>query len=354
MPFSLDTHSLIRWFETEKRDLPWRQVPSPYAVWVSEVMLQQTQVTVVIPYFENWMQKFPTVQALALAGLDTVIKEWEGLGYYSRARNLHEGAKYVVNHCGGIIPDKAEELKKIKGLGPYTVGAILNFAFHQKTAAVDGNIIRVLSRYFMIVDDIAKSSTLKQIWSIAEEILPDQVPWEVNEGLIELGATICGKKTQCPICPLRRSCQSFKHGIVDQIPFKSRKIKVERLHRAVAVIFCQDHLLVKRGKKGEIMSDLYEFPYFQTNSSGWSAEELQTFICKQWKADVSIIHALPQVSHSFTKYQVKLTPVSFNTKDCFPIEGYEWKSIEILRNLAFSSGHRRILQSLFSKNDFLS
>ena len=153
---------LKRWFLDQKRDFPWRENPSPYAVWVSEVMLQQTQAAVVISYFERWMQRFPTIQALADAPLEDVIKEWEGLGYYARARNLHAGARYVVENYEGQLPANAEQLYKIKGLGHYTVGAILSFAFQQRKAAVDGNVLRVLARYYGITDDIGKSATVKK------------------------------------------------------------------------------------------------------------------------------------------------------------------------------------------------
>ena len=157
-------------------------------------MLQQTQVSVVIPYFDRWMNRFPTLRHLAKATLDEVIKEWEGLGYYSRARNLHEGARYVLEKHEGILPETREELQKIKGLGPYTIGAIRSFAFHHKAAAVDGNVIRVLARYFKIEDDIAKPKTIQMIRDRAEAILPEIEPWIVAEALIELGATLCTKK----------------------------------------------------------------------------------------------------------------------------------------------------------------
>ena len=154
-------------------------------------MLQQTQVAVVIPYFLHWMQRFPTIHHLAKASLDEVVKAWEGLGYYSRVRHLHEAAKYLVEHFNGQLPSEEEDLKKIKGLGPYTIGAILSFAFHQKKAAVDGNVIRVLTRYFGLEEDISKVATVNKLRQLAQELLPDEEPWIVNEALIELGATLC-------------------------------------------------------------------------------------------------------------------------------------------------------------------
>ena len=185
----LDFYPLKKWFLIEQRDLPWRKINDPYAIWISEIMLQQTQVAVVIPYYLKWMQRFPTIQALAEAESDEVIKMWEGLGYYSRARNLHAGARYLIEFFGGILPNNESDLAKIKGLGPYTIGALLSFAFHQKKAAVDGNVMRVMARCYELDDDIAKSKTQKKIRHLVEEILPEDESWIVNEALIELGAT---------------------------------------------------------------------------------------------------------------------------------------------------------------------
>ena len=337
---------LKSWFLTEKRDLPWRENPSPYAVWVSEVMLQQTQVAVVIPYFESWMKHFPTICQLAGANLDEVIKRWEGLGYYSRARSLHEGAKYVVKHYGGKLPSNQEDLRKIKGLGPYTVAAILSFAFRQHAAPVDGNVIRVLTRYFQIEDDIAKNKTVNHLRSLALQNLPAEESWIQNEALIELGATVCKKKPKCLECPLRNECKSYANGLTERLPFKSTKTETEYLYRAVPIIACRDKLLIKRGQKGKIMSDLHEFPFFETNKKGWTAKQLTEELSLQWSLEAEYIDKFPVINHSFTKYQVRLTPMLFKCTDLPIIEGHAWMTQEELRKLAFSSGHRRIFSLL--------
>jgi A/G-specific adenine glycosylase len=339
-----DITSLKRWFLREKRDLPWRLSEDPYAVWISEVMLQQTQVAVVIPYFERWMSQFPTIQSLAEARLDDVIKCWEGLGYYSRARHLHAGAQYVLDHFCGTLPSDPNQLQRIKGLGPYTIGAIRSFAFHQKTSAVDGNVLRVLSRYFMIKDDVSKPSTVKMVRDIAEAILPDEESWIFNEGLIELGAVVCGRKPRCQKCPLKGSCLSHAHGVEDQIPYKSAKIKTELLYRAVPVIISQGRWLVNRGEKGKIMSDLHEFPFFETAKEGVTTSALGKEVKSQLGLEATLLCELPEVTHSFTRYQVRLNPVLFSCPEPAPVQGLSWKSLEELRKLAFSSGHRRIFQ----------
>lgn len=341
-----DCTALRNWFISEKRDLPWRQTEDPYAIWISEIMLQQTQVSVVIPYFLHWMERFPSIHHLSQANLDEVLKSWEGLGYYSRARHLHEAAKYLVEHYHGKLPPQEEALKKIKGMGDYTVGAILSFAFHQKKAAVDGNVMRVLTRYYGIEEDISKSATLKQLRQIAQNLLPDEEPWIINEALIELGATVCQRKARCGDCPLHGDCTSYKQGNIDRIPFNSKKVKVERLYRFVAVIQNDCHFLVKRGKKGAIMSDLYEFPYFEVSPEGISAPEAQAKIAKDYALEAIPKHPLIEVRQGFTRYQVRLFPLLFTCRDVKHIEGCEWLSYTVLKQLAFSSGHRRIFQQL--------
>ncbi len=339
---SLDIDSLKKWFLKEKRNLPWRQNPTPYAIWISEVMLQQTQVAVVIPYFLRWMERFPTIRSLAQASLDEVIKEWEGLGYYSRARYLREGAHYIVNHFNGELPQEEEKLKKIKGLGPYTIGAILSFAFHQKKATVDGNVLRILARYFQVKEDIAKSATIKQIRLLAESCLPEQESWIVNEGLIELGATLCQRKARCQECPLKQTCLSYRHQMVDQLPVKTKHYKTEHLYRAVAVIRYEDSYLIKRVQKGKIMSDLHEFPFFEVTKEGITQSQLKQKIQNDYQLNTQLKQSLPSISQSFTRYQVRLDPVLFLSTTPHLVEGFEWMPQAALNKLAFSSGHRRI------------
>ncbi len=342
----LDFTQLKIWFTAEKRDLPWRQTTDPYAIWISEVMLQQTQVAVVLPYFLRWMKRFPTIRHLAAASLDEVIKAWEGLGYYSRARHLHEGARYLVQHFNGQLPDKEEELKKIKGLGPYTIGAILSFAFHQKKAAVDGNVLRVLLRYFGLEDDIAKSSTLNKLRQLMHDLLPNEEPWIINEALIELGATICQRKARCIECPLKGGCISFKQGLVDRLPIKSKRVQTEYLYRAVAIIQCGSHYLIRRCKKGEIMSDLYEFPYFEISQEGMGIQQFQEKIQQHYLLSATPVQQLPKVTQGFTRYRVRLYPTLFTSQQTCLVEGLQWLSLDHLKQLAFSSGHRRIFQHL--------
>lgn len=338
-----DIQRLIRWFKTHQRDLPWRQKASPYAVWVSEVMLQQTQVAVVIPYFERWVTRFPTVQALADAAQEEVIKLWEGLGYYSRARNLHNGAKQIVEKFEGILPNEPEKLNQIKGLGPYTIGAIRSFAFHHKTAAVDGNVLRVLSRYYNLADDIAKPKTVSHIRQLAEALLPEDEHWIVNEALIELGATHCGKKLECNHCPLQNSCQGYAKGTAASLPNKTRSATGIPLYRGVAVIQHQDRVLLRKGEKGKVMQDLYEFPYCEGKIETHWLKEVATFI-EKLGLQGEVQQPLKTVKHGFTKYSVTLYPHIVACTVAHDVLGYEWHPTATLHQLPFSSGHKRILQ----------
>ncbi len=344
MRHQLDDTALKQWFLAHRRLLPWRQQPTPYAVWVSEVMLQQTQVAVVIPYFERWMERFPTIEALAKASLDEVIKLWEGLGYYSRARNLHSGAQYVLAHFSGVVPSVEEDLRKIKGLGPYTVGAIRAFAFKQKAAAVDGNVLRVLARFFNIHDPINSTTTIRTLRSLANEVLPNDEPWLVAEGLIELGATVCRRQPMCELCPLQKGCQAYAQGIQAQLPKKEGKVSIERLFRSVAVIKSQQGLLLRKCEKGEIMSDLHEFPYLDTTEQSLHHHAWKEALplALEWECSLS------PIQQTFTRYRVRLDPVVFTCDQPHNIPGYQWKGWDELARLAFSSGHRRILQTLLA------
>jgi A/G-specific adenine glycosylase len=336
----MDILSLKAWFQKEKRDLPWRRDPTPYKVWISEVMLQQTQVAVVIPYFTRWIERFPSIASLAEAESEEVLKAWEGLGFYARARSLHEAARILLKEHGGVLPSCPEELAKIKGIGPYTCGAILSFAFHQKAAAVDGNVARVLSRYFLIEEVITKSGVQKQIRALTLEILPSVEPWVIMEALIELGATLCQKEPKCALCPLQNSCKGFLTGKMAHLPKLGTKMQTIALFRKVAVIVCGVEILLKRENEKKVMEGLYEFPYFEETGP------LREIVEKNWGFEVEEQSELFSVKHSFTCYRVTLHASLFKVKTKKALPPYEWKRLEDVPRLAFSSGHKRLLSQI--------
>lgn len=333
---------LIHWFRENRRSFPWRNHPTPYKVWISEVMLQQTRASVVVPYFENWMHLFPDVNTLASASIETVIKAWEGLGYYARARNLHQGARQIVEQFGGKIPSEAENLKTIRGLGPYTIGAILSFGFKKRAVAVDGNVERVLSRYFCIEENVSKQDVKKKISQGAEALLDFDEPWVTAEALIELGATVCTPKPRCEICPLKSNCLGKEKALL--LPIKNAPPKTLHLKRVVIWLEAEGRVLVKKEALGKVMGGLYQFPYFEMEEV-WGMRRIEKEISIAFDLEATVLEKLPQITHSFTKFKAKLYPVRCRSKVLKKITSYDWIEKEHLKTLPFSSGHRRILSS---------
>lgn len=331
------------WFLENRREFPWRDHPTPYKVWISEVMLQQTRASVVVPYFQRWMALFPNVEALASAPLEKVIKAWEGLGYYSRARNLHRGARQIVENFGGEIPSRREDLESIQGLGPYTVGAILSFGFRQRAAAVDGNVARVLARFFLIEENISKQAVKRAIAERAEALLDAKEPWVTAEGLIELGALVCAPKPRCANCPLQGQCQAFRHNRAEALPIKNSEKEVTDLRRVVVLVEVDGQVLVKKGEAGKVMADLYEFPYFEMDKGQWSERKVIQAVRERLGLKTGFVEKLQQVTHTFTRYRARLYPIRLKGDAMPEIEGHRWIAKERLAELPFSSGHRRIL-----------
>ena len=298
---------LESWFKECRRDFPWRRETTPYRVWISEVMLQQTRASVVIPYFLRWMELFPNVKALYIAPIEQVIKTWEGLGYYSRARNLHAAAKQIVEEFGGEIPDTREALMSIRGFGPYTTGALLSFGFKKRSAAVDGNVLRVISRYFLIEENVVRPSVRRAIEEKAESLLDTEIPWVTAEALIELGATICTPKPRCEDCPLKKGCLALQSGKAESLPIKNIEARSTLLHRTVLVIEHEGSVLVKKGETGKVMADLYEFPYFEKVKGG--RKEILECGRSFFGGEVEWVRKLKDLSHTFTRYKAHLSPV---------------------------------------------
>ncbi len=321
------------WFLDKGRELPWREDRSPYKVWVSEIMLQQTQVAVVIPYFYRWMGRFPTLESLANASIEEVIKLWEGLGYYSRARNIHRAAIQIVQSHQGELPSQREALADLPGFGPYTVGAVLSFAFQQRAAAVDGNVIRVLSRFFATSEDSSKKGHYE---ALTLSILPQKEPWVTMEALIELGAQVCQRQPKCQECPLMEECKAYSQGRVLEFPTPKKRPSIIQLRREVALITAQGTIVVRKEAENRVMSGLYEFPY------AGAGEVIPLSL------PLKKITDFPIVKHGFTRYNVTLFPTLYQTEKLELESDYEWRKIADLQSLPFSSGHRRILKDLYA------
>jgi A/G-specific adenine glycosylase len=257
---------LIRWYLENKRDLPWRKTDNPYLIWLSEIMLQQTRVAQGTPYFLSFTNAFPTVFDLAAANEEQVLKLWQGLGYYSRARNLHKTAQFVAIELGGEFPDNYTELLKLKGVGEYTAAAIASFSYNEPVPVVDGNVFRVLSRYFDVETDIASASAKKEFAALAFELMPKDKPALFNQAIMEFGALQCVPKSpNCSVCVFNDSCAALQKKKVDQLPVKSKKLKVRNRYFNYLVVEdeIENTIIQKRTAKG-IWHNLYEFPLIES------------------------------------------------------------------------------------------
>lgn len=262
------SENLIDWYHGVKRDLPWRKNADPYRIWVSEIMLQQTQVATVIGYFNRFMERFPTVESLANADEAEVFKLWEGLGYYSRARNLMRCASFVVSDYGGVFPSEPSVLIKLPGIGPYTAGAISSIAFNKKSHAVDGNVMRVVSRYMGIDADIALPKSKKCFEEVVMQLMGGE-PRYFNQALMELGATVCSPTSpKCHVCPVRTGCIAFKQDIVEKLPVKSKKMKQKHQYVNVLLIYNDGKYLVVKRPNAGLMANLWGFPVYLSDKPG--------------------------------------------------------------------------------------
>ncbi|WP_079913609.1 A/G-specific adenine glycosylase [Paenibacillus sp. 32352] len=260
------SEELLSWYRKHRRDLPWRRSRNPYHIWISEVMLQQTRVETVIPYFHRFIERFPTMEALAEAPEEDVLKLWEGLGYYSRARNLQGAVREVQERYGGTVPDTLKEISTLKGVGPYTAGAVLSIAYNKPEPAVDGNVMRVLSRYFLIEEDIMKVSTRGIMEKLAKELIPEGAAGDFNQGLMELGAMVCTPRSpHCLTCPVMEHCAAREAGMEEELPVK-KKAKPPRPEYRIAALIegtgpNQGKVLIRQRPQEGLLARMWELPH---------------------------------------------------------------------------------------------
>ncbi len=297
---------LLRWYQKNKRDLPWRRTNDPYSIWVSEIMLQQTQVVTVIPYYEKFLKKFPTLLSLAQAKEEEVLSLWSGLGYYRRAKLLHRGTQEIHTKHQGKVPSTPEILKTIPGIGPYTAGAIASIAFQQPTPLVDGNVVRVLSRIFTKKGHAKEGKLQKEIWKQAAELVDPKKPGDFNQALMELGATVCRVALpSCPSCPLNSLCAGWKLGNPEQFPETPPTKKTLHLKRVVATAWQKDKLLLVKRKDSRWFQGLWELPHEYLAEGSSSLEVLQNFLQQQLGISLKETKALPTTTHSITHHRIQ-------------------------------------------------
>ncbi len=298
---------ILHWYAHHRRELPWRNHPDPYAVWVSEIMLQQTRVEVVIPYFERWLDRFPGVRELAAASEQEVLSLWEGLGYYSRARNLHKAARIVVDRYGSELPRDLTALRKLPGIGRYTVGAIASMAFGLDAATLDGNLRRVFARAFDVAEPADTSAGEKILWALAERHLPKSRAGDYNQALMDLGASLClPRNPACSLCPLRGLCKARALGIQEQRPVLKPKAEVPH-YTVTAAVLRRDGkvLLAKRPSRG-LLGGMWEFPGGKTEKGESLEACLAREIREELGAEIYVGAAFGIYRHSYTHFRITL------------------------------------------------
>ena len=288
---------LLAWYDQHARTLPWRGIHDPYRTWVSETMLQQTRVETVIGYFDRFLQRFPTVADLAASPEDDVLKMWEGLGYYSRARNLQKGAKQIMADFDGVIPSDVEQLRKISGVGPYTAGAIASIAFDRAVPAVDGNVIRVVSRLRGIRENVGIPSVRRALDAEAAALVPADRPGDFNQAVMDLGATVCTPGTPaCEKCPLQCCCDAYAAGDAEDLPVLPRKNPPKVLHYAVCLIFSGDRVLMRQRTEA-MLRGLWIFPMLEGSPT---LRQLPNGVKKLLKLPVTDVTSAGDAKHVFT------------------------------------------------------
>ena len=366
--------ALLKWYSKNARDLPWRRTKDPYAIWVSEIMLQQTQVKTVIPFWERWLRELPTIEAAANAGADKIHKLWEGLGYYTRVRNLQKAAQVVVANHGGKFPEKPDAVLALPGIGRYTAGAICSIAFNQPTPILDGNVIRVITRLFGIAENPKEKQTNARLWQLAEELvthakgaksakvistlrpsrsLREEKPCSrLNQSLMELGALVCTPRNpQCQICPVKKLCVAFREKRVAELPNLGKRKTATARRFAAFVVERAGKFLVRQRPAGGVNAHLWEFPNIEVGARPCDPQHVvaQFNALRVTDPRSEPLTPLVTVKHSITRYRITLEAFAVTLeKTPAKTEGV-WKTPAQMRKLAFTSAHRKVLRALTTR-----
>lgn len=352
-PFRQEIQSrLLEWAETSLRALPWREDRTPYRVWVSEIMLQQTRVETVVPYFERWMERFLTIQALAEASVETVLKYWEGLGYYARGRNLHRAAQIVVRKHGGRLPCSREDLIALPGIGPYTAGAILSLAFGQDAAVLDGNVRRVLSRLLASDRDPRQRETRDWLWTLAGSLIPPGRAGRFNEALMDLGATVCTPRgPRCSACPLSSLCRAYTLGDPERYPPATRRPATPHYTVTAGVIWRDGRLLIAQRPLDGLLGGLWEFPGGKQEPGETLVQCLQRELAEEMDIAVQVGSELTVIRHAFTHFRI--TVHAFECQYLSPgepkaigVRDWRWVRLADLDEYAFPVVDQKIIAVL--------
>ncbi len=343
--------ALLRWYRANARDLPWRDHPDPYCVWVSEIVLQQTRVEQGTPYIQRFLEVFPTVEALADAPIDRVLKSWEGLGYYTRARNLHKAAQQVMRERGGALPSTAAEWLELPGVGRYTAGAIASISFGEQSPVVDGNVKRVLARVLDMSECIDDAATTETLWAVASELVRGETPGDFNQALMEFGAEQCTPRNpQCETCPVQRYCASFAQDTQSIRPVRKKKKKVPHHEIVVAVIRKNGRYLLGRRPEQGLLGGLWEFPGGKVESGESHEMALSREVQEELGMEVRIGGLIATVNHAYSHFKVTL-----NVYGCQHTKGtptanvhteIKWVTAKRFDEFAFPKANHKFLKLL--------
>lgn len=347
--------NLISWYEEEFRDLPWRQTSDAYCIWISEIMLQQTQVKKVIPYYERFIEAFPTVYDLAQAELDKVLKLWEGLGYYARARNLHKAARVIVDQFDGQFPTTVEDVKSLPGIGDYSAAAIMSIAFGADMPVIDGNVNRVLSRLFRIDVDPKSTEGRQLVQQKAELVFAHGQAGTYNQAIMELGAMICTPKSpKCLLCPVNLFCEAQQHGEQAEYPVKSPKKQRPHKHIAVGIVWKGDDILIDQRKADGMLGGLWEFPGGHVEDGESHEQAVIREVKEELNVDVEVKNHFATIEHQYSHFTISLHAYECDYIRSAPkaVECDDWKWVkkEELLNFAFPRANGKIIEKLLNKD----
>lgn len=343
---------VLAWYDRHKREMPWRDIDDPYKTWVSEIMLQQTRVDTVRDYYRRFLAEFPTVEDLAAADRDAVLKQWEGLGYYSRARYLHDASKYVVNEHDGTVPRTWDAIRELKGIGPYTAAAVLSIAYGEPHAVLDGNVIRVLARIFAVAEDSTTSRTKRQLRRIANELIEPTRPGDFNQAMMELGATVCTPRSpSCDACPVAAVCEAHAMGTETDYPVTPESKPIPHHDIAVGLVFDDDgRLLIQRRPDEGLLGGLWEFP----GGKKEKGESVEAACLRELKEEVGITVAVDApfatIKHAYSHFKITLHAfrchVEAGTPSSEEGQPLRWVAPEELDDYAFPRANRRLIEEL--------
>ena len=328
------SEQLLLWYHDHKRELPWRGETDPYKIWISEVILQQTRVQQGWDYYLRFISEFPSIESLANADNQDVMRVWQGLGYYSRARNLHAAAQQIMNQFHGIFPKKYDDIISLKGIGPYTAAAIASIVFNQPTFAADGNVYRVISRVYGILEDINLPKTKQQIQDIGSQMIQNVNPSDFTQALMEFGAIHCTPKmTLCEECPFEADCYARIHDLVEQLPVKINKVKVKNRYFHYLIFAQNDQLLVEQRTQQDIWQNLYQFPLIETfePENKLNIHDVDSFQIKR----IDQIEWVKSYRHKLTHQQLEINFYNVNRVDNKIQPNQRWVSRKELTNLGF-------------------